>query len=72
MAMNLNGFELPYEVAEKITEVYLKRQAAWMQEELKQEPLFEEDKVELLKDLTAVRRVIWWLTGDFNYDDTGS
>ena len=62
-------FTLPYEAAESITIAYLKRQLVWMEEQRAQPPLFEEDTQELIKDITAVRRVVWWMTGDFSYDD---
>jgi hypothetical protein len=65
----IGGFELPYEAAESITIAYLKRQLVWMEEERNKPPLFEEDTEELIKDITAVRRVVWWMTGDFSYDD---
>jgi hypothetical protein len=63
------GFELPYEAAESIAITYLKRQLVWMEEERNKPPLFEEDTEELIKDITAVRRVVWWMTGEFEYDD---
>lgn len=53
------GFELPSEAAESIAIAYLKRQLVWM----------EEDREELIKDITAVRRAVWWMTRDFSYDD---
>lgn len=63
-------FTLPYDAAESITLAYLKRQLAWMEEELDKPPLFEEDRTDLIKDIAAIRRVVWWLTGDFSYDDS--
>ena len=67
--INVEAFMLPYEAAESITIAYLKRQLAWMEEERDKPPVFDEDMAELLKDMAAVRRVLWWVTGDFSYDD---
>jgi hypothetical protein len=69
MTNTTDPFTLPYEAAESITLAYLKRQLVWMGEELDKEPLFEEDRTDLLKDIAAIRRVVWWLTGDFSYDE---
>jgi hypothetical protein len=69
MTNTTDPFTLPYEAAESITLAYLKRQLVWMGEELDKEPLFEEDRTDLIKDIVAIRRVVWWLTGDFSYDD---
>lgn len=66
---NADPFTLPYEAAESITIAYLTRQLGWMDEELQKPPLFEEDTEELKKDIAAIRRVVWWMTGDFSYDD---
>lgn len=63
------SFTLPDEAAASIALAYLKRQLAWMEEDKGKEPLFEEDRTELLKDIAAIRRVVWWMTGDFSYDD---
>lgn len=63
-------FTLPYDAAESITLAYLKRQLAWMEEALDKQPLFEQDRTDLIKDIVAIRRVVWWLTGDFSYDDS--
>ena len=63
-------FTLPYDAAESITLAYLKRQLVWMEEALDKPPLFEQDKAELIKDIEAIRRVLWWLTGDVSYDDS--
>jgi hypothetical protein len=60
---------LPYEAAESITIAYLKRQLAWMEDDRDKPSVFDEDMAELLKDMAAVRRVLWWMTGDFSYDD---
>ena len=62
-------FTLPYEAAESITLAYLKRQLGWMNDELAKPPLFEEDRTDLIKDIAAIRRALWWMTGDFSYDD---
>jgi hypothetical protein len=69
MTKRTRSLELPYEVAESITAAYLKRQLVWMAEQQKQPPLFEEDARELAMDIEAVRRVVWWLTGESEYDD---
>lgn len=69
MTKQTDPFTLPYEAAESITITYLKRQLVWMEEERNKPPLFEEDTVELLKDIAATRRVLWWLTGESEYDD---
>jgi hypothetical protein len=69
MTNTTDPFTLPYEAAESITLAYLKRQLVWMGEELDKEPLFDEDRTDLIKDIVAIRRVVWWLTGDFSYDD---
>ena len=63
-------FTLPYDAAESITLAYLKRQLVWMEEALDKPPLFEQDRTDLIKDIFAIRRVVWWLTGDFSYDDS--
>ena len=63
------AFELPIEAAESIAITYLKLQLEWMKQQLETPQLFEEDTAELIKDITAVRRVVWWMTGDFSYDD---
>ena len=63
-------FTLPYDAAESITLAYLKRQLVWMEEALDKPPLFEQDRTDLIKDIAAIRRVVWWLTGDFSYDDS--
>jgi hypothetical protein len=67
--INVEAITLPYEAAESIAIAFLKRQLVWMEEECAKPPLFEEDRTELIKDITAVRRVLWWMTGDFSYDD---
>jgi len=69
MTERLDPFTLPHEAAESITIAYLKRQLVWMEEERNKPPLFEEDTEELIKDIAAVRRVVWWMTGEFEYDD---
>lgn len=63
-------FTLPYDAAESITLAYLKRQLEWMAEYLEKQPLLEQDRTDLIKDIVAIRRVVWWLTGDFSYDDS--
>lgn len=65
----VSPFTLPYEAAESITIAYLKRQLVWMEADREKPPVFEEDMVDLLKDIAAVRYVLWWMTGDFSYDD---
>ena len=65
----IEPFTLPHEAAESITIAYLKRQLAWMEADRSRPPLFEEDMTDLLKDIAAVRHVLWWMTGDFSYDD---
>lgn len=62
-------FTLPHEAAESITLAYLKRQLVWMAEYLEKQPLLEQDRTDVIKDIVAVRRVVFWLTGDFSYDD---
>lgn len=62
-------FMLPYEAAESIAVTYLRRQLVWMEAEREKPPLFEEDTEELIKDIAAIRRVVWWMTGEFEYDD---
>ena len=69
MSKTTDPFTLPYEAAESITIAYLKRQLVWMEQERDRPPVFDEDMAELIKDITAVRRGVWWLTGDFSYDD---
>lgn len=63
------AFTLPYEAAESITIAYLKRELVWMAEYLEKQPLLEQDRTDVIKDIVAVRRVVFWLTGDFSYDD---
>lgn len=63
-------FTLPHDAAESITVAYLKSQLVWMEEALDKPPLFEQDRTDLIKDIFAIRRVVWWLTGDFSYDDS--
>ena len=77
MTQPTDPFTLPYEAAESITVACLKRKLAWMNDELAwmeeeraKSPLFEQDKAELIKDIEAIRRVLWWLTGDVSYDDS--
>ncbi len=70
MTETRDPFTLPYEAAESITLAYLKRQLVWMNDELEKQPLFEDDRTDLIKDIVAIRRVVWWLTGDFSYDDS--
>ena len=63
------SFELPHEAAESIAIAYLKLQLDWMEGARQEPPLFEEDLYELTKDYYAVRRVLWYMTGDSSYDD---
>lgn len=63
-------FTLPHDAAESITVAYLKSQLVWMEEYLKKQPLPERDRTDVIKDIFAIRRVVWWLTGDFSYDDS--
>ena len=70
MTQPTDAFTLPYDAAESITLAYLKRQLVWMEEAPDKPPLFEQDRTDLIKDIVAIRRVVWWLTGDFSYDDS--
>ena len=63
------AFELPMEAAESIAIAYLKLLLDWLEGARQEPPLFEEDTAELIKDIAAVRRALWWMTGDFSYDD---
>lgn len=69
MTQPTDPFMLPYDAAESITLAYLKRQLVWMAEYLEKQPLLEQDRTDVIKDIVAVRRVVFWLTGDFSYDD---
>lgn len=70
MTQPTDPFTLPHDAAESITVAYLKSQLEWMAEYLKKQPLPERDRTDVIKDIFAIRRVVWWLTGDFSYDDS--
>lgn len=68
MTERLDLLTLPLEAADAISIDYLKRVLDWC---VTDKPLltYDDDISEIDRDIAALRRVLWYLTGDFSYDD---
>lgn len=62
-------FHIDGEVADRITGKWLLRHLDFAKETLADEKAHEDDKVQAEKDIRAFRRVLWYMTGDYSYDD---
>lgn len=69
MSERLAPLTLPLEAADAISIDYLKRVLDWCTTD---KPLltYDDDIAEIDRDIAALRRVLWYLTGDFSYDDS--